>query len=477
MSDHDAAGQRSDGDRDVVPKWALDGITHKGGLRLDLNGRDLGGEIPAWVYQLTDLRGLDLARCRLAGAIPAELGKLGRLEWLDLSGNALSGAIPTELGKLGRLERLDLSGNALSGAIPAELGELGRLRHLDLSKNELAGAIPVGLGKLRLDSSPWGPRTVDLSENQLSGTIPVELGQLGGLTHLNLSENQLIGAIPAELGQLGGLERLDLSKNQLSDAIPTELGQLINLYGLNLSENQLSGAIPAELGRLGNLERLDLSMNKLIGPIPRSFRSLRYLRHLSLDASLGQRGLSPDQRKLVRKSRSHSSDELTSLIAAGETKAVEFKSTLRANLHNECKHDQRIEHEVLKNIAAFLNTKGGGTLIIGVDDDGNPLGLDHDGFPDEDEMGKHLRNIVNGQIGASVWGSVHPEFTSYRNERVLVIRCDKSSFPVYVGKNEEFYIRTGPGATALKTSEIPPYVSNHFSDPAPPAEDDATDGA
>ena len=170
------------------------------------------------------------------------------------------------------------------------------------------------------------------------------------------------------------------------------------------------------------------------------------------------------------------------MIAAGESKTVEFKETLRANRHNEWKPDKDLEHAVLKNIAAFLNTDGG-TLIIGVDNDGNPLGLDNDGFLDdakkldEDRMGLHLRNIVNDQIGANVWGSVHPEFASYRNERVLVIRCDKSGFPVYVGKSEEFYIRTGPGATALKTSEIPPYVSSHFSDSAPPAEDAPADSA
>ena len=167
------------------------------------------------------------------------------------------------------------------------------------------------------------------------------------------------------------------------------------------------------------------------------------------------------------------------MVAAGESKTVEFKSTLRVNLHTG-KSDKDIEHEALKNVAAFLNTDGG-ALIIGVDDDGNPLGLDNDGFLDddkmldEDKMGLHLRNIVNGQIGANIWGSVHPEFTSYRHARVLVIRCDKSRFPVYVGKADEFYIRTGPGATPLRPREITPYINSHFSDSAPPAEDDATD--
>ena len=267
----------------------------------------------------------------------------------------------------------------------------------------------------------------------------------------------------------------------MTGEIPPELGKLTNLDSLVLSGNQLTGEIPPELGKLTKLTRLLLDNNQLTGRLPPALRRLR-LWDLTLDPSIG--GLSPELQGLVAqtaawfgrvaRSTAQPSDEIAAMIAAGESKTVEFKSTLRANLHNERKHDKRLEHEVLKNIAAFLNT-GRGTLIIGVDDDGNPLGLDNDGFPDEDEMGKYLRNIVNGQIGANVWGSVHPEFTSYRDKRVLVIRCDKSSFPVYVGKSEEFYIRTGPGATALKTSEIPPYVIGHFSASAPPEGDNATD--
>ena len=330
--------------------------------------------------------------------------------------------------------------------------------------------IPPELGQLANLTDLW------LTGNQLTGAIPPELGKLTKLTGLRLDGNRLTDMIPPELGQLTNLTDLWLYGNQLTGAIPAELGQLTKLTDLWLTGNQLTGAIPPELGKLTNLTDLRLDRNRLTGELPRALRELR-LKVLALDPSIGD--LSPGHQWLVTRSTSQiddgPDDEIADMIAAGESKTVEFKSTLRANLRNERKHDKRMEHEVLKNIAAFLNTKGGGTLIIGVDDDGEPLGLDNDGFPDDDEMGNHLRNIVNDRIGANVWGSVHPEFTWYRNERVLVIRCDKSSFPVYVGKDEEFYIRTGPGATALKTSEIPPYVSSHFSDSSPPVEDDSTD--
>jgi hypothetical protein len=70
------------------------------------------------------------------------------------------------------------------------------------------------------------------------------------------------------------------------------------------------------------------------------------------------------------------------LIGSGETAGVEFKSTLRTNLHTGEK-DPRMETAALKSIAGFLNGKGG-TLVIGVADDGSPVGWERDGFPDED---------------------------------------------------------------------------------------------
>lgn len=372
----------------------------------------------------------------MSGAIPAELGHLTNLAELSLDGNELSGAIPAELGNLDNLTGLHLSGNQLSGSIPAELGDLTNLRQLNLSGNEL------------------------------NGSIPAELGNLSNLTGLHLSGNELSGAIPAELGDLASLTELSLDGNKLSGTIPAELGDLANLAELHLRGNKLNGAIPAELGGLGNLKRLSLEGNGLSLQIPQTLRSLRQLRRLSLDESLPLRDLSTRQRRLVERSNANSDDQIAALIAAGETKTFELKSTLRVNLHTG-ERDKRIEHEVLKNIAAFLNTDGG-TLVIGVDDNKKPLGLDNDRFLDEDQMldedkmGRHLSNLVSAQIGASAWGNIDPEFSSYQGKRILVIRCTKSDTPVHVGKDDEFYIRTGPQVEQLTTRGYKNYVDKRF---------------
>src|SRR5690606_3998545 len=90
---------------------------------------------------------------------------------------------------------------------------------------------------------------------------------------------------------------------------------------------------------------------------------------------------------------------LAQILAAGESGGLEFKATLRTNLHTGAR-DPKMELMVLKTLAGFLNSAGG-TLVIGILDDGNPLGLGADGFESEDKMALHLVNIVKSRLGSS----------------------------------------------------------------------------
>ena len=72
----------------------------------------------------------------------------GRVVKLDLSQKELEGELPPELGNLTSLQSLDLSLNSLRGELPPELGNLTNLQSLDLSRNELCGGIPAELGNL-----------------------------------------------------------------------------------------------------------------------------------------------------------------------------------------------------------------------------------------------------------------------------------------------------------------------------------------
>ena len=64
------------------------------------------------------------------------------------------------------------------------------------------------------------------------------------------------------------------------------------------------------------------------------------------------------------------------LIAEGESDELEFKSSLRWD-YKQGTVNKKLEDVIMKSIAAFANGQGG-TLLIGVDDFGTPLGLQHD---------------------------------------------------------------------------------------------------
>ena len=155
--------------------------------------------------------------------------------------------------------------------------------------------------------------------------------------------------------------------------------------------------------------------------------------------------------------------DVDDLVAAGESDTLEFKSSLRTNLHTQ-KSDQRMELAALKTLAAFLNTNGG-ALVVGVADDHKPVGIDVDNFQSEDRMGLHLRNIVNSRMGPLAMSCIRPSFHDFEGERVMVVRCEPSSHPVYVdegNEGEKFYIRTGPSITELSISDSFRYISNRF---------------
>jgi hypothetical protein len=154
--------------------------------------------------------------------------------------------------------------------------------------------------------------------------------------------------------------------------------------------------------------------------------------------------------------------DLSKLVVDGESEAVEFKSTLRTNLHTG-NRDPRMELAVLKTLAGFLNTSGG-TLIVGVSDDGSPVGIQVDGFGNEDKMSLHLVNIIKARMGITAMTATHFHFDDHDDCRVMVIKCGKVPTPVFVkdGDTERFYIRTGPATTELSASQTQEYIKQRF---------------
>lgn len=86
------------------------------------------------------------------------------------------------------------------------------------------------------------------------------------------------------------------------------------------------------------------------------------------------------------------------LIKRGESKTLEFKATLRWSLRDGRRDDKNITHAVLKTIAGFLNTEGG-DLLIGVTDEGQVVGIEHDQLESDDKFMRHLSQVVRNGLG------------------------------------------------------------------------------
>ena len=153
------------------------------------------------------------------------------------------------------------------------------------------------------------------------------------------------------------------------------------------------------------------------------------------------------------------------LIQIGEGEKVEFKSTLRYNLHS-ARFGREIEHAALKTIAAFLNSWGG-ILLIGIDNEGHVTGIEKDQFENDDKALLHLTAMVKERIGVHYMQFINCSIDQFETGKVLRIDVSPSNLPAYlVNNNEEFfYVRTGPASTDLKPSQIYEYVDNRFYRP------------
>jgi Schlafen, AlbA_2 len=152
-------------------------------------------------------------------------------------------------------------------------------------------------------------------------------------------------------------------------------------------------------------------------------------------------------------------NEIIALIRAGESSTLEFKSTMRTNLKTG-KPGKEIELAWLKAVIGFMNSDGG-ILLIGVADDGEILGIDADNFANEDKCRLHFKNLLNSHIGAEFTRFIHLKLTSIRGKTILIIECERVRRPVFLsmGKNEDFFIRSGPSNTKLSMSQMVKYLA------------------
>lgn len=157
------------------------------------------------------------------------------------------------------------------------------------------------------------------------------------------------------------------------------------------------------------------------------------------------------------------------LVAAGESHSVEFKQTARWNVHTEQK-DPKIELVIGKTVAGFLNGDGG-TLLIGVDDDGRATGLKDDlklmKAPDVDRFELWLTDHLQRCLGKPDVANVRVAFEMVDRFEVCRVDIQPSPKPVFLdepGGNREadMYVRMGNSTRKLLTDEAFDYAEQRW---------------
>jgi len=172
--------------------------------------------------------------------------------------------------------------------------------------------------------------------------------------------------------------------------------------------------------------------------------------------------------KLLRLQEKVLKRNIISIIEGGENDRVEFKSSLRYD-YNRNITDANLEEVIVKTIAGFMNANGG-DLLIGIDDNGSILGLEHDfvSLKKKNQDGFELKiyQLINNYIGIEFCSLVQLTFYSIEGNDICVLRIDAAEWPVYVYKGDKtaFYVRIGNSTKPMTIKEAVRYIDNRKSE-------------
>lgn len=174
-----------------------------------------------------------------------------------------------------------------------------------------------------------------------------------------------------------------------------------------------------------------------------------------------------DGNRRIEKLTSELQHDLAALIAAGESDQLEFKSSLRWDL-NEQRTNRALETVILKSLAGFFNGQGG-TLLIGVSDEGEILGLEPDyktlKRPNRDGFDQGLMNLVANQLGGDLAAYLQIVFHRVKNQEVCRVIIFPSPRPVFLDQNgsPKLYLRSGAATRELNVREAFDYQASRWA--------------
>jgi type I restriction-modification system DNA methylase subunit len=152
------------------------------------------------------------------------------------------------------------------------------------------------------------------------------------------------------------------------------------------------------------------------------------------------------------------SNPILQLIAQGESHTLEFKETLEWDARQN-QHAPYLNKESLKTIDAFLNSSGG-TLLIGVADNGQIMGLDRDlrhvHRNNLDGFQLKLRNLIRDHLNPAPTDNVQINFKELAEGTICQVDVQPSA-PVTHFDNDVF-IRDGNGTRKLEGRALTDWI-------------------
>lgn len=155
-------------------------------------------------------------------------------------------------------------------------------------------------------------------------------------------------------------------------------------------------------------------------------------------------------------------------IKGGESKHLEFKSTFAVPVSGRGSASD-VRDSFLKVVISFFNS-GGGTIFVGVSDEGQILGIELDikaAGGTTDKLTLQVQAALNSAVGRVHASTVSISFPRVDNERVLQCAVPASREPVWpertvAGKSDVLFVRQNANTQSLAGNDIVEYLKANF---------------
>jgi CheY-like chemotaxis protein len=155
------------------------------------------------------------------------------------------------------------------------------------------------------------------------------------------------------------------------------------------------------------------------------------------------------------------------MVYQGENEVVEFKSSIRWNYKQKAA-TKDVQEAVAIAIAGMLNNQGG-TILIGVTDEREIIGIEKDietlNKKNLDGFELFLRDIIRNNLGIEHATQIRVEFVEIERKTVCIAKISRSPEPVFfsLGTDSKFWVRMGNSTRNLDVKATMKYIENHWT--------------